>query len=144
MRAALFGFLGGLAAVALKGSVDYWFERQRGQRSMRASLRLVVDEALDVKAGATNMIAERTWTEIAEPRHEAWKENRIALASQLSTDDWLDAVTLHSALNNLHLRSAEAVGAGETTISDDDLTELRANKVSHIERMLAALEVISD
>jgi hypothetical protein len=87
---------------------------------MRAALRLVVDEALDVKAGANNMIADQTWRELDAPREEAWEENRVVLASQLSTLDWLEAVTLHDALHNLHLRSANAIGAGETTISDDD------------------------
>lgn len=91
---ALFGFVGGLVAVTLKGVIDYILEQRRGWRAVRASARLVGMELFRVRTYANNIAARDDesaigwWPSKGTFDRAHWHEGRPVLASALHFLDW--------------------------------------------------------
>ena len=86
----LIGFLGGIAAVALKGLVDLHFERRRDFRSVRAAVRLVDLEFSSTSVWLDVSIDDARWMEPDHYvfDHATWRENKALLASALTDQQW--------------------------------------------------------
>lgn len=86
----LLGFIGGLAAVALKGAVDFYFEWRRERRALQSAARLIAYEFEVIALWASLSVEQRRW--LPPGRwvfdQELWREAKGILASSLSPNDW--------------------------------------------------------
>lgn len=105
MVQVLVGFLGGLAAVALKSYVDVAFERQRERKSIRVAARLVAHELSNACLWLDMVIDSRRW-EVPEAfvfNHDVWRSHKETLA-HLSWEEW---VTIESGYRTLKMVEAD-------------------------------------
>lgn len=108
----LLGFLGGIAAVALKGAVDFYFARRLERRTVRAAARLVGHE-YDYFALWLDMVSEGEWIPPGEWAFdvELWRESKMTLAAALNRNHWREVVSARRWV-------AQAEGLFEERISD--------------------------
>lgn len=127
----LFGFVGGVAAIALKGAVDFYFEWRRERRELRAAARLLGHELeifelwLDVSVRHQQWIPPESWTFDLE----VWRDAKSLLASSLGPQDWL-AVT--KAYRDVGLAKESYEGARESgrhDLSADQMELVRGYQV---------------
>jgi hypothetical protein len=93
----LFGFLGGVTAVATKGAVDFYFERRREERAVRASARLVRDQMENVSRWAGVMVEGASYSPPGSWAfdHAVWSESKALLAASLGPSEWSTVAHAH-------------------------------------------------
>jgi hypothetical protein len=86
---ALIAFVGGVAAVALKGYVDYIFERRRERRERQLAARLVYDELWSASTGIEASFFGRRIPSEEDFPTTAWNEhNRALISAALDFEHW--------------------------------------------------------
>src|SRR5439155_17163597 len=92
----LVGFIGGLAAVGLKGTVDFFFETNRDKKAARAAARLMMEE-LGRAFRYCNQLAQvdghREYPFDNPWPLEVWHEHASLLATTLDPYDWAKVAT---------------------------------------------------
>jgi hypothetical protein len=97
----LLGFIGGLAAVGLKGAVDLFFEHRRDKKAARAAARLMMEE-LARGFRYCNQLAQ--WD--GNPHYpfdkpwplEVWRDHASLLATTLDPFDWARVATAYRTI----------------------------------------------
>lgn len=87
----LLAFIGGVAAVAAKGWLDYILERRRERAQLRSAARLIAGEFSGIAIHVQTVEELGKWQELDEWGfdHDAWRENKALLAANLSYLDWI-------------------------------------------------------
>lgn len=118
---ALLAFLGGVAAVGVKGWVDLALERRRERLAARAAARLLRDEFSVVELWGHAMAHEEEWFELGAEHdygdrgfdHDTWREQRAVLAPALDDEMWGMISAGYYALRNLESDARRAVQAAD-------------------------------
>jgi hypothetical protein len=122
------GFIGGLAAIALKGSVDFWFERRRERRAVRGAARLLAHE-FDFFALWLDMVIDGgVWEEPEDWTfdREVWKDTKTLLASGLPDRFWGVVTTGYRGVGQIDTLRAQAREEARTTVDErNDLQLVR-------------------
>jgi hypothetical protein len=100
----LVGFVGGLAAVGLKGAVDFFFDRSRERRAARAAARLMMEE---LGRGFRYCNQLRHWD--GDPDYpfetpwplDVWREHAALLAATVDPYDWSRVATAYRTLGKM-------------------------------------------
>jgi hypothetical protein len=96
---ALIAFAGGVAAVALKGYVDYVFERRRERRERQLAARLVYDELWGASAGIQADLQLGLIPDEHNFSSKAWDDrNKALISSALKFELWRHVVDGYNAL----------------------------------------------
>jgi hypothetical protein len=139
----LFGFLGGLAAVALKGWVDYLLEARRERRATRAATRLVTAELSNWAIWIRYVLHVEEWAPpVRDSSFAWWDEHRGLLAANVPGHTW-DAITSAYALIHdveTHYKHALADDRGGLTEHDADHLTEAVTSVDEAVRRLREIE----
>jgi hypothetical protein len=107
---ALLAFAGGVAAVALKGYVDYVLERRREHRALQVAARLVYEELWGASAGiATGLFMGR----VPAPEQfteSAWDENKALIGGAVDFEHWRLVLSGYYSVAGARELSAKALG----------------------------------
>lgn len=141
------GFVAGVATLALKAALDFYFERRRERRAVRAAARLVGHELgsasiwLQTVAGAGRWMTPEGWAF----DHDVWRENKTLLAMALTDARWLTMATgyreVQLAESNMRTAVRDA-GVGEPPLTPD-MPQLIASGITGIDRAARVLDDLS-
>jgi hypothetical protein len=120
------GFIGGLAAVALKGGVDFYFEWRRDRRALRSAARLLGHELEMVDLWLALSIADQAWvppgTWIFD--RDVWRETKATLASGVSAEVWRSVEAAYRSVGLAEEAFAGAQSAGRRDLGSEQTREM--------------------
>jgi hypothetical protein len=139
---ALLAFAGGVAAVALKGYVDYALERRRDRKDVEVAARLVYEE---LWTAAAEIDAQLFMLRVPSPEHfvsDVWTDNKKLLAREMDFEMWRLLVFGYDAVETARMLSEEHF---EDTASPELTSEkLRADLIDTNRTITTAMSTVSD
>jgi hypothetical protein len=117
---ALFAFTGGVAAVALKGWVDYLLERRKERRLVQVAARLVYEELWTASAGIETDLFLGNVPNPTMFTTNAWNENKTLVASALDFEHWRLVTVAYSAVEDARAVCIDAKGPRKLAYTNAD------------------------